>query len=416
MEERTQTIVLSRYVKRLREDAIPEQQKRMHKTVNNKSYAQEGWTLDIGTPGPAKRYWDQDTNDWALKETTLEWKNVDSDRPGYHKYEMYFTLAWRQIRPDLVQNEAHGPKMILHLSTVCGMRENGNWTLDTVDGEEWEPPVTDLLGNSGKQYMGYYEVVIPDDFESYFDHLFGLDDQIAQLKSALIAGVNSDWEMRYNVKLIGPPGCGKSAICAALKNALGEDAVMEFDATSTTAAGALKNISQREILPRVLITEEAEKQEQESSKWMLAALDQRAEIRKNTYRDQIEMETKLFGVCTVNDEDAFDKMHAGALSDRFQHAIYFQRPGRDLLWKILEREVKLYPGGDLAWIDPCLDYLEEVNDPKIGPRKAIALCISGGEAWVSGEYAKMLRRTAKTPIKDYSDVSFEDMDFQEMAG
>ena len=356
---------------------------------------------------------------WDGEPLLRKWKQVESDRPRYYKYEMYFTLAWRQIRPELERDSKHGSAMILALSTVAATRENGQWELDTVNGEEWEPPEETVFeAAAGKQFMGYYDVVMPDDFESFFDHLFGLDDQIAELKSAIIAGINSNWENRYHCALIGPPGCGKSAVAAAVKKALGEEACMEFDATSTTAAGALKNISQREILPRLVINEEAEKCDEGSSKWLLAALDQRAEIRKTTYRDQIEMETKLFGICTVNDEDAFKKMHSRALYDRFQHTIYFQRPDRDLLYKILEREVKAYPGGNLAWIDPCLDYFEDLRtvDPEVGPRKAIALCISGGDAWITGEYAKMLHRTRKNPSKNYATVEFEDIDFGELAG
>ena len=126
------------------------------------------------------------------------------------------------------------------------------------------------------------------------------------------------------------------------------------------------------------------------------------------------METKLFGICTVNDEGKFNGMLGGALADRFQHPVYFSYPSRDLLHKILERECLAYPGGDFAWIDPCLDYCEEAAITH--PRHIIAICISGGAQWVTGEYAKMLRATRKNPPKDYSDISFEDMDFEELGG
>jgi len=413
MQEDKTKIVLSRYVKRMREDAIDKQQETMLLAVNSKSLAQIGWTLDKGMQIPYV-WTDPDSDE---QETRLvKWKQVDSDRPSFHKYEMYFTLCWRQIRTDLVKSEDHGPAMILHLSTVSSVRENGQWTLETVDGEEWEPPEEDpnVWAATGKQYLGYTEVVIPDDFESYFSHLFGLDAQIAVLKSAIEAGIQSGWEKRFGVKLIGPPGCGKTAVVNAMKAALGEDVFMQFDATSTTAAGALKNIASRDILPRILAVEEIEKTDQESMKWCLAALDQRAEIRKHTYRDQIEMETKLFGICTVNDEDKFNAMHSGALADRFEHPIYFSYPSRDLLWKILERETLAYPGGDFAWIDPCLDFCEEYQITH--PRRIIAICISGGSKWVTGEYQKVLRATMKHPPKDYSTVAFEDLDFEELAG
>lgn len=398
LEEDIRKIVLARHVQRAREDAIPEQQRGMLRRVNNKSHALAGWTLEIDT----SRFVDG-------------WGQHTSDRPGQiFKYEMYFNLVWRKIRPDLVKDD-RGDALVKALASVAAIRELGRWTLETVDGEVYDPDENEVIPDI-KRYVGYTDVKVPEDFETHFDHLYGLDAQVARIKGALQTGVQSEWDKRFNCALIGPPGCGKSDVCQTVKRALGDDAVMEYDATATTAAGVLKDISEREILPRVICIEEIEKADPASLLWCLAALDQRAEIRKTTYRDKIQMETKLFGICTVNSEKVFNGLHSGALASRFQHKIYFNRPSRQQLEMILQREVRDF-GGDLAWINPTLDWCESIGETD--PRYVIAVCLSGQDQWLEetasglSVYRTILTETAKhkPAMVSYEGQAFEDIDF-----
>jgi hypothetical protein len=76
-------------------------------------------------------------------------------------------------------------------------------------------------------------------------------------------------------------------------------------------------------------------------------------------------------------------MMSGALASRFQHKIYFPRPNRTILEKILMREI-IKVNGSETWIGPILDYvlnIEKVNDP----RRAISL-LDGREKWLTNEY------------------------------
>jgi MoxR-like ATPase len=240
--------------------------------------------------------------------------------------------------------------------------------------------------------IGYSDVNIPDDWDDSFQHLYGLDSHIQRVRTALEAGVNSGWRNRFHAALIGPPGCGKSDICESLKQALGEDAVMKLDATATTAAGAIKELSEREILPRVIVIEEIEKAPEASMSFLLGVLDQRSEIRKVTARQTVQRDTKLLAFATVNDVALFRKLQAGALASRFPNTIFFQRPTRETLALILTREVAKIEG-NAEWIGPTLDYCadRDITDP----RKVISLCLCGMDGWLDGTYAKMLDDTSE---------------------
>lgn len=320
------------------------------------------------------------------------WKVFDDyGGSAVYRYEVYLKVIFssRQDKP--------ADKNILNaiyrsIFTKAAQPVAGSWSLTKVDDEEYELPDENAVRLSS-DFVGYTEVRIPDDYEQKFNHLFGLDAHVGIIRRALEAGLFSDWMHRLHCALIGPPGCGKSDICRTIKAMLGEEAVLEFDATATTAAGAIKELAEREILPRVLVIEEIEKADDKSLDFLLAALDLRAEIRKTTARATIQRDTKLFAIATVNNAELFYRLKAGALSSRFANQIFFRRPSRDQLEMILQREV-VKVEGDFAWIPPTLDYCDkfEITDP----RKVISLCMCGRDMLVTGEYQKMLEETSET--------------------
>jgi hypothetical protein len=272
----------------------------------------------------------------------------------------------------------------------------GQWTLMTVDGNEYAAPdsedaVTDKID---KELIGYADCEIPGDFDSYFAHLYGLDAQIARVKSALKAAIASGWKNRFNVVLVGPPGCGKSDIALSLARALGEDAVMSFDATSTTAAGFIKDVNDRDILPRIMTFEEVEKASPDALQPLLGVTDQRGEIKKVTARGKVDRQVKVLAIATVNDYEKFSAMQAGALESRFSNTVFFNRPDRSVLSQILHREVKKVDGNP-EWVSPALDYCEDngIDDP----RKVIAFCLCGADDLLTGEYQKMMAATSRRP-------------------
>lgn len=348
----------------------------------------------IGTKSLTVRGWTFERNLCAVDEDEMPvfYRQGDNPRADGYVYELWITATFERA-----DNKKPTPNEFASIArTIYGRAiqpQFGKWTLDEVDGETYRVPDDDsgVSSNVNADLIGYADVIVPDDWDSHFEHLFGVTSHIKRIKGAIEAGIMSEWANRFHCVLIGPPGCGKSDTAANIKRALGDDAVMEYDATATTAAGAIKDLSERDILPRVLIVEEIEKADPNTLGYLLALLDLRGEIRKTTARGRIQRDTKLLVVATVNNFDLFTKMQAGALASRFANQIWYRRPSREQLAMILTREVAKIDG-DERWIKPTLDYCDEhgITDP----RQVIALCLCGRDELITGEYQTMLAETA----------------------
>lgn len=362
--------------RQLREDVITKNLQRLLASVNNRSLEIAGWTITGDPKGTG-------ANGYS---TPKPWQQFIGGEANW-RYEMYLTVTYS--REDKEPDRNTFPSICRTINTRSAQPNTGRWTLSEVDGKEYVPPDENNIPLSS-DFIGYTEVEIPDDFEDNFKHLYGLESHIARIRRAMEAGLQSGWMNRYHCALIGPPGCGKSDTIQTIKRTLGEEAVLEFDATATTAAGAIKELAEREILPRVLAVEEIEKSDEKALSFLLAVLDLRSEIRKTTARASIQRDTKLFCMATVNNYELFSKLQAGALASRFANQIWYRRPSREQLSMILHREVAKVEG-DFAWIDPALDYCDTQNITD--PRRVTAICLCGREMLITGEYQKMLADT-----------------------
>jgi cytidylate kinase len=345
--------------------------------VNSKTLTARGWQITSRDIDPNK-----------LNDVSWRYRQLLDDSPNEYRYELHFT-AW------YAGQEAPGKSELRAILKTMNTRATnplgGRWTISTVDGEPYEV-TREGDAVSTKDFTAYADFDLPEDFEAHFDHLYGLDSHIGRIRLALEVARTSQFANRYHVALIGKPGCGKSDICETLATLLGEDAVMKFDATATTAAGAIKQLDEAEILPRVLIVEEIEKVSAEALSFLLALMDMRGEIRKTTAKSKIVKDTKILVIATVNNHVLFDGMLAGALSSRFSNKLWFKRPDEDTIRRILSREVAKLDGDD-DWIQPAIDYAHEkgIDDP----RMITALCLCGRDAWLDGSFVKMLGDTDK---------------------
>ena len=206
-----------------------------------------------------------------------------------------------------------------------------------------------------------------------------------------VTHAESGFSERFHAVLHGPPACGKTEILRSLSRMVGRDAVLHFDATSTTKAGAERTLLETADIPPVLCIEEIEKTDEQSLRWLLGVLDFRGEVRKVTHRSTAVREVKLLCLATVNDMDLFKRIMDGSLASRFTHKIKCPRPSREALEKILLREVTLAKA-NTAWIKPALEWCveeEKTNDP----RRIVAVCLCGGDKLLTGEYQESLRAT-----------------------
>lgn len=317
-----------------------------------------------------------------------------SSANGYTGRYIYHVALQAVCEPQTARKglEAEFLGIVSTVSKFAGTQAGGGWLVTLVDGKPYnEAEAVEARGLTSD--IGYAPIEMPLDFESYFSHLYGLESQIAIVKAAMNRAIANNFTKRYHVALIGPPGCGKSDLSQSVKRAIGEDSVMEFDATSTTMAGAQKELAEREELPRVLIIEEIEKIPADSNAaWLLSVLDLRGEIRKTTARTNILKQTRVFCIATVNDYETFSKMNYGALPSRFMNKVFFQRPSRELLRRIVLREIESVQGR-VEWTDPTLDYAEQAHITD--PREVIAIALCGGDDLLNGSYQRHLLATAK---------------------
>lgn len=232
------------------------------------------------------------------------------------------------------------------------------------------------------------------DRSNNFEHLFDRDDHIDIIYSALEAGKNSNWNNRFHCVLFGPPACGKSDLLISTGNMLGKEneAYLKLDATSTTEAGIQRLLLDSDMIPPVLIVEEIEKADEKSLRWLLGILDHRAEIRKTNFNIGNQAKNvKMLCLATVNDIALFRRLMSGALASRFAHEIYCPRPNRELLKKILEREVKKI-NGNPDWIEPTLKFCVDKHHWD-DPRKIIPVCLCGRDKLLNNSYQLAIERT-----------------------
>lgn len=327
-------------------------------------------------------------NRWTVKvNKTIE---PIEDAEGY-TYVAAFKLNWIGRGKG---SDAQLEKLI-HVITKAGNAPG--WK---VQGEQEKPHAESALVEVTAESK-YSEVELKE-IGDHFAHIYNREAQVRLLYSALRAAVESGFENRFHAVLYGPPASGKTEILNAFAKILGEDAVLRFDCTSTTKAGAEKVLLEAETLPPILLAEEIEKTSEDSLRYMLGLLDHRAEVRKTNYRIGMRQRTiKMLCLATVNDIDLFKSLMDGALFSRFSHKIYCPRPDREVLHRILLREI-LKPGkdgkpiGKAEWIDPALDYAE--TEGTDDPRRIVTICLSGGDDLLTGKYQKDLL-SCKEPTK-----------------
>lgn len=239
-----------------------------------------------------------------------------------------------------------------------------------------------------------------------FSEIYGRNPQIRTLLSSVLSFFESNGQRRNHALLYGLPACAKTQILRTVTDLLGPQAVLSLDATSTTSAGIYKTFfEQLDVVPPIVKIEEMEKTDEAALRVWLGALDDRGELRKVNYREQKVREVRILCLATANDKTLFDRLMGGteakpgALSSRFVHQLKCPRPDRDILYKILDRDVRKF-GGRHEWIWPAILLAEAIETDD--PRKVLAF-LDGGNRLISGEYQHDILRIVELEDK------FEDL-------
>lgn len=357
----------------------------------------EACVAGVNTPAIVKRGWSVSTIPHSAYSVTDQHYNYNDANSGVYTYTAKLKV---ECNPDReYPNQDASFQNILN-SLQAKLKWPGKWSIDTVDGRNYVVKSPQELregvdGVAGNEDVGYIPIGMPDDFESYFDGLYGLEPHINRIKRALEGTMLTGWQRRLHCILLGEPACGKSEVAHRLRKVFGDESVLEFDATATTMAGAIEELKTREELPRILIVEEIEKADEKSLAWLLAFMDQRGEIRKRTARGKIEKDTKMICIATANDENKLKAIASGALYSRFSNKIYFNRPTRDVLGMILQREIdnvtRRGEKADSKWIIPTLELGDTLgtNDP----RELQNLMLCGRDGLLDGTFQREMIAT-----------------------
>lgn len=247
---------------------------------------------------------------------------------------------------------------------------------------------------------------INTEHKEFFAHIYERETQIAILYSSVMAAVNSNFYSRSHAVILGDPGCGKTEILRSFQAMLGDAHVVLLDGPSTTKAGIEQLIIQAQRIPSFLFVEELEKMPVSVSQVLLGLLDGRGEIRQtNAKAGHVQRDAKVLCVATVNDRPRFIEMNQGALSSRFSHEIYCPRPDRDLLHRIVLREVKA-TNGNPFWVAAAVNHCTHIEN-NYDPRRSIAVCLSGKDDLLDGAYQELLIRNRV--LKDTTNEEMQEL-------
>src|SRR5215467_13203187 len=150
--------------------------------------------------------------------------------------------AWMDsdVSPEALDN------LVRNFNSADGVNSEYRWHVIRVDGEDYEGDVRDSDERSSgtsdiKDLLPYADVSVPENWQDFFttgkNPVIGLESHTSRMMRPLRVAIGTDWEERHNTLLVGVPACGKSELMRRLKRMVGNDAVLEVDATSTTAKG-----------------------------------------------------------------------------------------------------------------------------------------------------------------------------------
>lgn len=245
--------------------------------------------------------------------------------------------------------------------------------------------IGDDSSDTQKEYTVAELLKFPDNINSYFDHLYNREIHVREILDSIQLARDTDMRMRQHILLHGYPASAKTKLMMIIHKIFGDVAVRKLDATSLTKSGAEKLLLDATPVPPILLIDEIEKTAEVNLSWLLAVLDERAELIKTTARMDVSRLTRCLCIASANNVDKLKNYQEGAIWSRFQNKLYCSLPDEELLRKILHDEINNIPNGKEAWIEPALEYglkTEKTYDA----RRILAIMALGKDRLLTGEY------------------------------
>lgn len=360
-----------------------------------------------------------------------DWFKVNMIAAPVNEVSVFFTLTgpkganW--------ENERDACLIALSDAAEGSKNQRRNWFIHRVDGETWKAPTLEQQMSRAEHandgMVTYAEVAYPTDelVKLAFNGAFGIDDQIERVVNLMRTAIENDFTFRTHAVLLGKPGCGKSyTLELAKKMFFDPDAVLVIDGTAMTSAGIIELLKKIPTMPRFIFIEEIDKAEPGSVQVLLGLMDRHGEIRKTTYRDDIQRECRVCVFATANSLQKVQRMQEGALFSRFGgNFITYDRPTDEMLRSILNRELdelgekgatctapKLAKDGKkvancdkceeckrrLQWIKVTLEWCHKWEGKLVAdtldPRFVIDFCINGRDKLMNNKYLTMYENTS----------------------
>jgi hypothetical protein len=233
--------------------------------------------------------------------------------------------------------------------------------------------------------------------QGYFDHIFDREAQIDVIVSSLITAVESNFKLRSHCVLNGDAATGKTTVMNAIVEMIGEENCYRIDATTSTQAGVLTDIleKQKSNSVKVLLIEEIEKIDvQAAFRWLLGVMDQRGELRIcNSKVGYVQEPFPVLVIATVNDIVKFNKVMAGALASRFSNVVYFPKMDDDCLRRAIMKTVEMiHP--KMEWVNAAIAYCQKYES-EADIRRMASIVACGRERLINGQYQEILKQTSK---------------------
>ncbi len=232
----------------------------------------------------------------------------------------------------------------------------------------------------------------PEVIEKAFNGIYEREEHVRLIHDSFRTYAATRGQKTSHVLLYGEPAAAKTSLFERFKDLYEQgsdiDRVVFLDAQTMTKAGLedwLLGKAEEGSLPEVVVVEELEKQDEKILLPLISVMGSGYVMKTNARVGRRVEQIRLVVWGTCNNVERLKKFHDGALWSRFTHKLPCRRPSREVMRKILLREIEARQGNP-AWAQLALtlgyDELQTTD-----PREIIGL-LDGGDRLLTGEYQR----------------------------